>query len=45
MISEYKAQQSCERVQGPLPQSTLLKHLNEATTHFNTPHKELQPLS
>jgi len=29
-------------LQGPLPQSTLLKHLAEATSHF---HKELQPLN
>ncbi|TVP63006.1 MAG: radical SAM protein [Nodularia sp. (in: Bacteria)] len=32
-------------LQGPLPQSTLLKHLAEATSHFNSTPKELQPLN
>jgi radical SAM superfamily enzyme YgiQ (UPF0313 family) len=31
-------------LQGPLPQSTLLKHLDEATGHFRSSSKELQPL-
>lgn len=30
-------------LQGTLPQSTLLKHLAEATSHFNPSPKELQP--
>lgn len=32
-------------LQGPLPQSTLLKHLAEATSHFNSTAPELQPLN
>jgi radical SAM superfamily enzyme YgiQ (UPF0313 family) len=32
-------------LQGPLPQSTLLKHLADATSHFNPSQKELQPLN
>lgn len=32
-------------LQGPLPQSTLLKHLADATSHFNSTQKELQPLN
>lgn len=32
-------------LQGPLPQSTLLKHLADATSHFNSSTKELQPLN
>jgi radical SAM superfamily enzyme YgiQ (UPF0313 family) len=32
-------------LQGPLPQSTLLKHLEEATSHFRASSKELQPLN
>ncbi|WP_414551125.1 B12-binding domain-containing radical SAM protein [Anabaena sp. CCY 0017] len=32
-------------LQGPLPQSTLLKHLAEATSHFNSTPPELQPLN
>ncbi|NJM74198.1 MAG: radical SAM protein [Scytonema sp. RU_4_4] len=32
-------------LQGPLPQSTLLKHLADATSHFNSPQRELQPLN
>ncbi|WP_414528576.1 B12-binding domain-containing radical SAM protein [Nodularia chucula] len=32
-------------LQGPLPQSTLLKHLAEATTHFRSTPPELQPLN
>ncbi|MBD2299088.1 radical SAM protein [Nostoc sp. FACHB-87] len=32
-------------LQGPLPQSTLLKHLDEATSHFRSASKELQPLN
>ncbi|GBE95385.1 B12-binding domain-containing radical SAM protein [Nostoc cycadae] len=32
-------------LQGPLPQSTLLKHLDEATSHFRSAPKELQPLN
>ncbi|MDB9375702.1 B12-binding domain-containing radical SAM protein [Nodularia sphaerocarpa] len=32
-------------LQGPLPQSTLRKHLAEATSHFNSTPKELQPLN
>ncbi|MBD2448091.1 radical SAM protein [Nostoc sp. FACHB-152] len=32
-------------LQGPLPQSTLLKHLDEATSHFRSSSKELQPIS
>ncbi|WP_017314507.1 B12-binding domain-containing radical SAM protein [Mastigocladopsis repens] len=32
-------------LQGPLPQSTLLKHLADATSHFNSPQKQLQPLN
>ncbi|MBW4684893.1 MAG: B12-binding domain-containing radical SAM protein [Komarekiella atlantica HA4396-MV6] len=32
-------------LQGPLPQSTLLKHLADATSHFNQSPKELQPLN
>ncbi|MCC5637454.1 B12-binding domain-containing radical SAM protein [Nostoc sp. CHAB 5844] len=32
-------------LQGPLPQSTLLKHLEEATSHFRSSAKELQPLN
>jgi radical SAM superfamily enzyme YgiQ (UPF0313 family) len=32
-------------LQGPLPQSTLLKHLDEATSHFRSSSKELQPLN
>ncbi|MBW4631262.1 MAG: B12-binding domain-containing radical SAM protein [Iphinoe sp. HA4291-MV1] len=31
-------------LQGPLPQSTLLKHLADATSHFNSHQRELQPL-
>jgi radical SAM superfamily enzyme YgiQ (UPF0313 family) len=31
-------------LQGPLPQSTLIKHLADATSKFNSPTKELQPL-
>ncbi|ARV62183.1 radical SAM protein [Nostocales cyanobacterium HT-58-2] len=31
-------------LQGPLPQSTLLKHLTDATSHFNPSQQELQPL-
>jgi radical SAM superfamily enzyme YgiQ (UPF0313 family) len=31
-------------LQGPLPQSTLLKHLADATSKFNSSPKELQPL-
>ncbi len=31
-------------LQGPLPQSTLLKHLADATSKFNSSQKELQPL-
>jgi radical SAM superfamily enzyme YgiQ (UPF0313 family) len=31
-------------LQGPLPQSTLLKHLAEAMSHFGSIHQELQPL-
>ncbi len=31
-------------LQGPLPQSTLLKHLNEATNQFETIQKELEVL-
>ncbi|MEH1860779.1 MAG: radical SAM protein [Nostoc sp.] len=31
-------------LQGPLPQSTLIKHLPDATSYFNLPQKELQPL-
>ncbi|MBN3941832.1 radical SAM protein [Nostoc sp. NMS9] len=31
-------------LQGPLPQSTLIKHLADATSYFNLPQKELQPL-
>lgn len=30
-------------LQGPLPQSTLLKHLADATSHFQSSPKELQP--
>lgn len=30
---------------GPLPQSTLLKHLADATSQFNSSPKELQPLN
>jgi radical SAM superfamily enzyme YgiQ (UPF0313 family) len=42
---------SCEQIlpwnhlQGPLPQSTLLKHLAEATSQFNSSQKELQLLN
>ncbi|MBW4594775.1 MAG: B12-binding domain-containing radical SAM protein [Brasilonema angustatum HA4187-MV1] len=32
-------------LQGPLPQSTLLKHLADATSHFNSSERELQPLN
>ncbi|MEI2580972.1 B12-binding domain-containing radical SAM protein [Scytonema sp. PRP1] len=32
-------------LQGPLPQSTLLKHLADATSHFDSTQKELQPLN
>jgi radical SAM superfamily enzyme YgiQ (UPF0313 family) len=32
-------------LQGPLPQSTLLKHLAEATSQFNSSQKELQVLN
>lgn len=32
-------------LQGPLPQSTLIKHLADATSKFNSPTKELQLLS
>jgi radical SAM superfamily enzyme YgiQ (UPF0313 family) len=32
-------------LQGPLPQSTLLKHLADATSKFNSSPKELQPLN
>jgi radical SAM superfamily enzyme YgiQ (UPF0313 family) len=32
-------------LQGPLPQSTLLKHLAEAKSHFNSTQKQLQPLN
>jgi radical SAM superfamily enzyme YgiQ (UPF0313 family) len=32
-------------LQGPLPQSTLLKHLAEATSQFNSSQKELQLLN
>lgn len=32
-------------LQGPLPQSTLIKHLADATSYFNLPQKELQPLA
>ncbi len=32
-------------LQGPLPQTTLLKHLAEATSYFNSSPKELQPLN
>jgi radical SAM superfamily enzyme YgiQ (UPF0313 family) len=32
-------------LQGPLPQSTLIKHLADATSKFNSPTKELQPLN
>ncbi|WP_017653062.1 B12-binding domain-containing radical SAM protein [Fortiea contorta] len=32
-------------LQGPLPQSTLLKHLADATSHFDSPLKQLQPLN
>ncbi|MGH7998792.1 MAG: B12-binding domain-containing radical SAM protein [Brasilonema sp.] len=32
-------------LQGPLPQSTLLKHLADATSHFNLSQRELQPLN
>ncbi|MBW4614801.1 MAG: B12-binding domain-containing radical SAM protein [Desmonostoc vinosum HA7617-LM4] len=31
-------------LQGPLPQSTLLKHLADATSHFDSSPKELQPV-
>jgi radical SAM superfamily enzyme YgiQ (UPF0313 family) len=31
-------------LQGPLPQSTLIKHLADATSKFNSPTNELQPL-
>jgi radical SAM superfamily enzyme YgiQ (UPF0313 family) len=31
-------------LQGPLPQSTLIKHLADATSKINSPTKELQPL-
>lgn len=31
-------------LQGPLPQSTLIKHLAQATSHFDSSPKELQPL-
>jgi radical SAM superfamily enzyme YgiQ (UPF0313 family) len=32
-------------LQGPLPQSTLIKHLADATSKFNSSAKELQPLN
>jgi radical SAM superfamily enzyme YgiQ (UPF0313 family) len=32
-------------LQGPLPQSTLIKHLADATSKFNSSPKELQPLN
>jgi radical SAM superfamily enzyme YgiQ (UPF0313 family) len=32
-------------LQGPLPQSTLLKHLADATSHFDSSPKQLQPLN
>jgi len=32
-------------LQGPLPQSTLIRHLADATSKFNSPTKELQPLN
>ncbi|NMG10764.1 radical SAM protein [Brasilonema sp. UFV-L1] len=32
-------------LQGPLPQSTLLKHLADATSHFNSPQRQLQALN
>jgi radical SAM superfamily enzyme YgiQ (UPF0313 family) len=32
-------------LQGPLPQSTLIKHLAEATSHFSSSTKQLQPLN
>ncbi|KAF3887086.1 MULTISPECIES: B12-binding domain-containing radical SAM protein [Nostocales] len=32
-------------LQGPLPQTTLLKHLADATSYFPSSQKELQPLS
>ncbi len=32
-------------LQGPLPQSTLLKHLADATSNFDSSPKELQPLN
>ncbi|NMF62624.1 radical SAM protein [Brasilonema octagenarum] len=32
-------------LQGPLPQSTLQKHLADATSHFNSSQRELQPLN
>ncbi len=32
-------------LQGPLPQSTLLKHLADATSHFDSSGKQLQPLN
>jgi radical SAM superfamily enzyme YgiQ (UPF0313 family) len=34
-----------QHLQGPLPQSTLLKHLAEATSHFHSSPPELQPLN
>ena len=34
-----------QHLQGPLPQSTLQKHLAEATTHFHSSPPELQPLN
>jgi radical SAM superfamily enzyme YgiQ (UPF0313 family) len=32
-------------LQGPLPQSTLLKHLADATSHFDSSVQQLQPLN
>lgn len=32
-------------LQGPLPQSTLIKHLADATSHFDSSQKELQALN
>jgi radical SAM superfamily enzyme YgiQ (UPF0313 family) len=32
-------------LQGPLPQFTLVKHLADATSHFDSSQKELQPLN